>query len=535
MFKGNKPDILVIGAGMSSAAFCWSLSEAGFKVVCLEQGPWMNPEQYPTTHLDGERHLSYEFHSNPNVRNLSQDYPINTSDTPINPLMFNAVGGSAIHWGAHFPRMKPSDFKVKTLDGVADDWPISYDDLTPFFDVNDKITGVAGLSGNPAYPPMPARQTPPLSIGKQGAKLAEGFDKLGWHWWPAESAINSTSYDGRPACTYGGPCISGCYNKAKSSADLTYWPRAIKNGVLLKTGVRVSEITLNNKGLANGVIYYDQNGVVNKIYADAVVLAGNGIGTPRLLLNSKSPSFPDGLANSSGLVGKNLMFHPVAAVAGVFEEEIESHKGPLACSITSYEHYETDTSRGFVRGFQLQLNRQLGPITTSLGGALEKPIPWGKYHHNEFDERLNKLIPIAALIEDLPELHNEVILDKNIVDSNGIPSPKVNYTVSANSKKMLEYSIQRCTEVLEAAGSKRILVNPLLETAGWHLLGTARMGDDPKTSVVNKFGSAHDVKNLFVIDGSVFVTAGAVNPTSTIQAIALFMANNLKKNARNSI
>ena len=171
MSKDSKADILVIGAGMSSAAFCWSLSEAGFKVVCLEQGPWMKPQEYPTTHLDGERHLSYEFHSNPNVRNLPQDYPVNTLDTPIHPLMFNAVGGSAIHWGAHFPRMKPSDFKVRTLDGVADDWPISYEDLNPFFDINDRITGVAGLAGNPAYPPMPDRQTPPLSIGKQGTKL----------------------------------------------------------------------------------------------------------------------------------------------------------------------------------------------------------------------------------------------------------------------------------------------------------------------------------------------------------------------------
>ena len=149
MSRDSKADVLVIGAGMSGAAFSWSLSKAGFKVICLEQGPWMEPTEYPTTHLDGERHLSNEFHSNPNVRNLPQDYPVNTSDTPIHPLMFNAVGGSAIHWGAHFPRMKPSDFKVRTLDGVADDWPISYEDLNPFFDVNDRITGVAGLSGNP--------------------------------------------------------------------------------------------------------------------------------------------------------------------------------------------------------------------------------------------------------------------------------------------------------------------------------------------------------------------------------------------------
>ena len=531
----NKPDVLVIGAGMSGGAFSWSLSEAGFRVLCLEQGPWMDPTEYPSTHLDGEKHLSSDFSTNPNVRNLPQDYPVNTSDTPIEPLMFNAVGGSAIHWGAHFPRMKPSDFKVKTLDGVADDWPINYYDLEPYFDLNDKITGVAGLSGNPAYPPMPHRQTSPLSIGKQGNKLVEGFEKLGWHWWPAESAINSQPYDGRPACTYGGPCISGCVNKAKSSADVTYWPKAINNGVILKTGVRVSEITLGRNGLVDGVVYFDQTGTSHKQYADVIVLACNGIGTPRLLLNSISSSFPNGLANNSGLVGKNLMFHPVSCTVGIFEEDIEAHKGPLACSITSYEYYETDTSRGFMRGFQMQMNRQLGPINTALGGPLEKPISWGQGHHKDFDERISKLIPLAALVEDLPELHNEVVLDDSLTDSSGIPAPKVNYKISDNSKKALDYSIERCTEVLEASGAHKILANPLLKRAGWHLLGTTRMGTDPKNSVVNKFGGSHDIKNLFVIDGSLFVTSGAVNPTSTLQAITLFIADNLKRNARNLI
>ena len=532
MTKNNKIDVLVIGAGMSSAAFCWSLSQAGIQVMCLEQGNWMDPNKYTSTHLDWEKHLFSDYSFNPNVRTLPQDYPINNSDSEIDPLMFNAVGGSSIHWGAHFPRMKPSDFKVRTLDGVADDWPINYYELEPFFDLNDKMTGVSGLSGNPAYPPMPKRQTPPLSIGKHGNQLISGFEKLGWHWWPAESAINSQQYDNRPACTYGGLCVTGCFNKSRSSADVTYWPKAINNGVILKTGVRVSEITLNQNGLSDGVIYYDQKGNSFKQEANIVVIACNGIGTPRLLLNSKSPSFPNGLANSSGLVGKNLMFHPVSCTVGIFEEKTDAFQGPVACSITSYEHYETDPERDFVRGFQLQCNRQLGPINTALGGLIEKPISWGENHHQSFEERNEKLIPITAIIEDLPELHNEIIIDGTLTDSNGIPSPKVNYTTSENSKKILDFSVKRCKEVLDAAGAYKTISNQLVRGSGWHLMGTTKMGASKTNSVVNKYGRSHDVKNLYVIDGSVFVTSGAVNPTSTIQAISLFIAENIKTNSK---
>ena len=195
-------DVLVIGAGMSGGAFTWSLADAGIGVMCIEQGRWPIPSLYPSTQEDWELHLYSDYHFDPNVRGLPEDYPVNTEDTPITPFMYNAVGGSAVHWGAHFPRMRPSDFRVKTIDGVADDWPLTYYDLEPFFDLNDRMTGVAGLAGNPAYPPMPPRQTPPLGIGKQGNKLAQGFERLGWHWWPAESAINSAPMmGGLPART----------------------------------------------------------------------------------------------------------------------------------------------------------------------------------------------------------------------------------------------------------------------------------------------------------------------------------------------
>ena len=528
----NTVDILVIGAGASGGAFTWSLSKAGLQVMCLEQGGWVQPKAYPTTKDDWELHRLMEYNADPNIRNLPQDYPVNNSSSPIAPLMYNAVGGSTIHWSAHFPRFHPSDFQVRTLDAVAEDWPISYKQLEPFFDLNDEMVGVSGITGDPAYPPKSDRQTPPIPLGKLGNTIVGGFEKLGWHWWPSDSAIITKAYDGRTACNNCGPCDIGCYQRAKASSDITYWPKAIQYGAILKTHTTVREITVGKNGKAGSVIYYDQNGDVQEQKARIIVLACNGIGTPRLLLNSVSTVFPDGLANSSGLVGKNLMFHPYGMTTGVFEDFLEGYKGPIGCSIISQEFYETNVNHDFVRGYSFQVIRSSGPAHTAISGIGGHPVPWGQDHHRVFSARFGRTITIATIGEDLPELHNQVSLDPNLSDSHGIPAPKVEYTLSENSRKLLAHGSERATEVLKAAGAKEILINPLLRTAGWHLMGTAKMGVNSNNSVVNNVGRSHDVKNLFIIDGSIFVTGGAVNPTSTIQAIALFVANHIKNNAR---
>ncbi len=526
-------DVLVIGAGASGAALTWSLAEAGIKVVCLEQGGWLDPSAYPTRDLDYEIHRQGDFNPDPNFRRLPQDYPVHNIESAIAPMMYNAVGGSTIHWGAHFPRFHPSDFRVRTLDGVAEDWPLTYRELEPYFDINDRMMGVSGLNGDPANPPRPPRPMPPLGIGSFGETMIKGFEKLGWHWWVSDNAIASVPYEGRGACNYCGPCDLGCIPKAKASVDITYWPKAIQKGAVLKTHARVREVTVNKEGLAQGAIYYDAEGRIHEQKAKVVVMACNGIGTPRLLLSSRSSSFPDGLANSSGLVGKDLMFHPSALVTGVFEERLDTYKGPYSSALLSQEFYETDTSRGFVRGYQWLVVRGFaGPLSVAYGGRLGHGIPWGPQHHNMFKERFARTISIITLCEDLPEEHNEVALDQELTDSSGIPSPKVRYRVSENSYRMLDHGIARSKEALEAAGARDFIVERQVRAGGWHLMGTARMGNDPGTSVVNRWGASHDVPNLFIIDGSIFVTCAAVNPTSTIQALALRTADYLKSEGR---
>ena len=525
-------DVLIIGAGASGAAVAWSLSETKMNILCLEQGDWMDTTKYPGMTTDWEARQLGDFGFSPNTRGRREDYPVNDGSSPISVSMFNAVGGGTIIYAAHFPRFHPGDFRVKTLDGVADDWPIDYARLEPYYDINARMMGVSGLAGDPAYPPKQLPM-PPVALGKLGETLAKGFNRLGWHWWPSDSAITTQEYEGRAACINAGTCLYGCPQGAKASTDITYWPIALRHGVTLKTRCRVREITVDANGMADGVIYYDADGNEHRQRAHVVVLACNGIGTSRLLLNSKSKLFPDGLANRSGLVGKNLMFHPYAAVIGVFDEPLEAHRGPTGCCIWSHEFYETDASRGFLRGYSFEILRGFGPVSTAVTGAAFGRIPSGPDHHRAYGEMFDRNAGIALICEDLPEPHNAVTLDPHLTDSDGIPAPKVSYRLSENSSKMLAHAVARGKEVLEAAGAKETIEQAPLQFAGWHLMGTARMGTDPNASVVNEWGRCHDVRNLFIVDGSIFVTAAGVNPTNTIQALALYIADTMKKNLAN--
>src|SRR6516162_102838 len=368
-------DVLIIGAGASGAAVAWSLAETKMHILCLEQGDWMKSSEYPGTARYWEARQFDDFHISPNRRKCDTDYPINDAGSPIKIANFNGVGGGTVLYAGHFPRRHPSDFRVRTLDGVADDWPIDYATLEPFYAENDRIMGVSGLVGDPAYPPHEPMM-PPLPLGKSGAALARGLNKLCWHWWPSDSAIASVDYEGRAKFINLGHCTSGWAQGAKASTDITYWPAAIRAGIELKTRCRVREITTNEHGMASGVVNYDADGVEHFQPAEVVILACNAVGTARILLNSASARFPTGLANSSGLVGKNLMFHPYARIAGYFDETLDGYRGPGNC-IWSQEFYETDCSRGFVRGYTFEFSRGQGPVMAAVDGMQIGRLPWG--------------------------------------------------------------------------------------------------------------------------------------------------------------
>jgi choline dehydrogenase-like flavoprotein len=524
-------DVLIVGAGASGAAVAWSLADTRMRILCLEQGGWPDPARYPSTGRDWEARQNGDASISPNVRRAPADYPVNDQNSPIKVVNWNGVGGGTVLYAGHFPRLHPSDFRVRTLDGVADDWPIDYWTLEPFYVQNDRMMGISGLPGDPAYP---AKSPPmkPLPLGRAGSTLARGMNALGWHWWPSDSAVASEDYDGRARCINLGHCLHGCAQGAKASTDITYWPHAQRAGVELRTNARVAQITVGANGMANGVVYYDADGQEHFQPAELVILACNGVGTPRILLNSTSGRFPHGLANSSGLVGRNLMFHPYAAIHGRFEQELDGYRGP-GNVMWSQEFYETDTTRGFVRGYTFEFTRGRGPVTTALSGLATGSIPWGTEHHAAYRQHFNRVTGMVAICEDLPEEHNRVTLDATLTDGNGIPAPRIDYTLSENTRRMLEHGMARGTEALRAAGAVDVQAFAPIRHGGWHLLGTTRMGNDPERSVVNAWGRAHDVKNLFIVDGSVFVTSAGVNPTSTIQAIALYVADAIKQRLAN--
>lgn len=523
----EKVDVLIIGSGASGAAVAWSLADTRMRILCLEQGDWMKPTDFPSNGRDWEARRYSDFDSSPNRRGRDTDYPVNDADSIMKVANFNAVGGGTVMYTAHFPRLHPSDFHVKTLDGVADDWPVDYWTLEKYFAENDRMMGVAGLAGDPAVPahtpPMP-----PVPLGRTGTRYAQATNNLGWHWWPSDIAIATTEYEGRAACINLGHCTPGCAQGAKASTDITYWPQALRAGVELRSRCRVREITTGADGMATGAVYYDPDGVERFQPAELVIMAANGVGTPRLLLNSAGGAHPNGLANSSGLVGRNLMMHPWPMVTGYVDEEMDGDRAPQTV-MWSKEFYETDPARGFLRGYTLQYSRGTGPVNEALLALGRGLLPWGRDHHKAYRSMLYRRLQIGVACEDLPEEHNRVTLDPTLKDSHGIPAPRIDYTLSENTQAMMEHGIARATEILEEAGAANISSSTTALNYPGHLLGTARMGTDPARSVVNEWGRCHDVKNLFIVDGSIWVTSGGVNPTSTIQALALYIADCIKQ------
>lgn len=520
-------DVLVIGSGPAGSVVTHTIAKAGLSVVCLEQGDWVNPSDFAANVPEWELLIQEHWAHDPNIRRMKSDYPVDVTDSDMSPVMFNGVGGSSIYYGAEWPRLVPSDFRVKSLIGVADDWPISYADLKPYHDEVDIFIGASGLGDDPAYPAGLDYPMPPHPMGPVGRKAAKAANDLGWHWWPGTNAISVNKHRALEPCGRYGVCEWGCPQGAKASFDLAYMVHAQQAGAKVITGARVRAVTTNSQGLADGAIWLDREGNEHHYKAKAVVLCGNGVGTPRILLMSANNQHPDGLANSSGLVGKNLMLHPNCSVAGFYDEDLKSYQGPAGQLLYSLEFYESDDNRDFARGAKLHVLPLPGPlnaIEAHRGNAYDEL--WGESAH-EIARRHATGVLWAANTEDLPEESNRVTLSETQFDDLGLPAPKVEYRISEDTRRNLKFAVKRMEELHEVAGAKTKISTELWIDQPGHLMGTARMGNDSNTSVVDSWGRCHDVKNLFIADGSIFVTSGAMNPTCTISALALRVAKGI--------
>ncbi len=526
-------DVLIVGAGPTGAVAAKRLAEAGLSVVVLEQGDWPDYSKARAGHDDYEITAGRDWGWNPNRRKAPADYPIDDSDSDIAALLYNAVGGGTVVYAAHWQRNMPSDFRVRSLDGVADDWPLAYEDLVPFYERVEEDFGVAGLAGDPAFPPGRGPPLPPPPLAPMGRRVAAAHNRLGWHWWPGPNAIATRPYRRLRACTQRATCLWGCAEGAKATVDITHWPANLELGVRLVTEARVRHLEVDGRGLVTGAVYSGRDGRERFQKAAVTILGANGIGTPRLLLLSATARFPNGLANSSGLVGRRLMMHPFGTVVGLFDEDLGSTHGVWGQHIHSLQFYETDASRGFVRGAKWGLQPTGGPVsmTRAYPWGAENPI-WGPGFHDKIRRRLGRSAMWGIIAEDLPDEENRVVLDPVLKDSAGLPAPKIVYKMSENSRRLLRFHLARARESLEAAGAYETVVAPLIRETGWHLLGTAKMGDDPRASVVDAWGRSHDIPNLYIFDGSIWPTSSGMNPTATIAAMALRCAEHLVETRR---
>lgn len=510
----DKVDACIVGSGAGGAVVAKELGEKGVKVVVLEAGRRFDPlRDYPTANQDWEIYTERY----PVLFNVPSLQKITLSNRYLHrPHQVNGVGGGTLQYLAYAIRMRPDDFRVYSVDGVGLDWPISYEDLEPYYRKVELELGVSGKTGA-GIPPVEHYPNPPFEFSYANKIIKRGCDKLAINLRPAAMARLSQPFDGRPKCVNCGGCTRGCMSGAKSSVDVTYIRKAEATGnVVVRPQRVVTRIKADSEGRAKSVIYFDENGIEHEQHADVIIISAGTIQSPRLLLNSKSKQFPDGLANRNGLVGKYFMQHFGMGSAAIFPERIDSFRGFYGGAI-SEDLPKDASSKSFLRGFRLDLTSGAqGPLNM----VRRMPL-WGKQLKNYMLENFGHVAGINAAAEMLPYEQNCIELDPEVTDSYGMAVPRISLEWGSNEKQMLSAMEKVIREIYDASGAKQILhLRPSRPGGDAHNMGTCRMGDNPRNSVLNSFCQTHDIPNLFVIDGSCFVTTGIANPSLTIQAIA---------------
>jgi choline dehydrogenase-like flavoprotein len=503
-------DFAIVGTGAGGGTLACKLAEYGFSVVALDAGPYWRPLE---DFASDEHHQAKLYWTDDRI--VDGDNPIQLGSNNSG----KSVGGSTVHFAMVSLRFRPEWFKARTKLGYGADWPLDWREMWRYYaEVEDalKISGPVNYPWGPQRPRYPYR---PHELNAAALVLAEGAEALGIGWSPTPLATVSAPRGRAHPCVYRGMCVIGCSTNAKQSALTTWLPRALEAGAEIRDLAMVGRVEHDYSGKVTGV-HYHRLGRWHFQNARNVVVAGYSIETPRLLLNSSSSRYPDGLANSSGLVGKNLMVQANQAVWGVSEREIRSYKGPPSLAITEHWNY-TDAGKDFFGGYAYMSQGPL-PLVWS-GTQSSKRGLWGQRLIDEM-ERYNHHVGLKIVGECMPQERNRVTLTAER-DQYGLLVPRVTYSYCDNDNKLIAHSLAFMRQALDAVGATEIW-DETDDTC--HLNGTARMGDDPKTSVVNADCRSWDIPNLWICDGSVFPTVGGVNPSLTIQAIACRTADRIK-------
>lgn len=496
--------VVIIGSGAGGGTLGNELAQKGVKVVCLEAGPRLGLADIKND--VGEMFMKLSW----------LDPRVGAGQLPagLPAWICKTVGGTTVHWAGASLRLQKHEFKTLSTYGKVGganlaDWPISYDDLAPYYDKAEDKMGTTGTGGRARLP------------GNNNYKVLEyGARKIGYSdVHTGNMSVNSTEYDGRPKCRQIGFCMSGCAIGAKWSTLYTEVPKAEATGNYeVRPDSMVVKINHDAGGKVTGVVYVDKNGATQEQKARIVCVAGNSIETPRLLLNSASSRFTAGLANSSGQVGRNYMAHMTGAVYAMMPGEVSMHRGTQMAGIIKDESVHKP-SRGFAGGYELETIPAFGfPGFPSYA----KPGGWGREYAQDIEKYRNGA-GLWIVGEDLPQESNRVTLSPEVKDKNGMPVAHVYYKDHPNDTAMRNHAFKQSTALYEAAGAKKVYTRmPFPST---HNMGTCRQSAKPGDGVCNGFGQTHDVKNLFISDGSQFTTSAAENPTLTIVALAIRQAD----------
>ena len=502
--------VVVVGSGAGGGTLGTELALKGIDTVILEAGG-----RHETEDFVNDEWASFSMISWLDRRTTSGTWRVAKDFAGLPAWIVKAVGGSTVHWAGASLRFREHEFKTKSVYGnVASanllDWPLTLAEMAPWYAKAEDRMGVTRTNGIPGLP------------GNNNFKIMKaGADKVGYkECHTGRMAINSQPRNGRGSCQQIGFCFQGCKSGAKWSTLVAEIPRGEDTGKLeVRPNSQVLKIEHDAKGKVTGVVYADKDGKQQRQKARAVCVAGNSIESPRLLLNSASSMFPDGLANSSGQVGRNYMRHMTGSVYGIFEKPVRMYRGTTMAGIISDEG-RNDPSRGFVGGYEFE--------TLSLGvpfmAAFLDPGAWGR----EFTSALDSYDHMAGMWivgEDMPQETNRITLHPTEKDAYGVPVPNVHFDDHPNDVAMRNHAYKQGGMIYDAVGATRTFPTPPYPST--HNLGTNRMSEKPRDGVVNEFGQSHDISNLFVSDGSQFTTGAAENPTLTIVSLALRQADHI--------
>jgi gluconate 2-dehydrogenase alpha chain len=553
-----KVDVLVIGTGAAGGIASYVLAQAGVKVVAIEAGPRLSNKDFLANddEISGSvRHWTGEPKYNKELPTWRPDAKSPTAAPLVPPVpMANMVGGTSVHYGTQSWRFRADDFQVRSTTvskygekaipagSTLADWPVTYNDLEPSYDKVEYLIGVSGKGGSNPFESTRQRDypLPPMREMDYSALAREAMTKLGYHPFPQPAAIISKDYDGRPACTLCGFCGSfGCWNDSKSSTLVSAIRHAEATGNLeIRTNSRVMKILSNDKGQVTGVQYLDDKGQMQEQPAGVVILSSYIYENNRLLLLSTSDFYKNGLANNGGNVGKNYMSHVYVGNYGLFPDHRLNLFSGTNGQATAMDDLNGDnfdhTGLGFIRGGVIFASNGNLPIANSRNVPPGTP-KWGSAYKRFVHDHGDSIGMVFAQVEPLPYDNNFLDLDPTVKDPLGVPVVRVTYSLQPNEIAAQKYIAGKLDAVLKQMGAATTWPGfppglPLPINS--HAYGGTRMGDDPKTSVVNKYGLAHEAPNLMVLGGSNFPASSGYNPTETIEAHAWYAADYLAKNLR---